>query len=106
MTAMGILIDLTTERARIQTQIKTSCGVVSQNRLHVGVGVGRGPEKETSGAVGVFSLLIWMAVNMGLHTCKNTWSCNLRFVPCTVKYVLCMSLVAQVVSDSLQPHGL
>ena len=68
MTAMGILIDLTTEGARSQTQIKTSCGVVSQNRLYLGVGVGRGPEKETSGAVGIFSLLIWMAVNMGLHT--------------------------------------
>ena len=67
MTAMGILIDLTLVGARSQTQIKTSCGVVSQNRLHLGVGVGCGPKKETSGTVGVFSLLIWMAVNMGLH---------------------------------------
>ena len=68
MTVMGILTDLTMEGARSQTQTKTSCGDISQNRVHLGVGVGHRPEKETFGVVVVFSLLIWMVVNLDFKT--------------------------------------
>ena len=74
MTVMGILTDLTMEGARSQTQTKRSCSDINQNRVHLGVGVGHRPEKETSGVVVVFSLLIRMVVNLDLHTCKNTQS--------------------------------